>query len=391
MTHPNGTAGHKFQVNLLNGLTKNFKNVYVVNASLVRYYPCYPQKIIKEKFFSINGKVVGKSVGFLNLFGINYFSKYVSLKRELKKYVDNNVGKDEKCVIITFNSYLPIQLSVLNLKRKRKNICTCNVIGDIFSQNGIAWFKSHGLLKALILNRMVKFADKLSRKFDCFAFLTKDMAYALKVENKPFVVMEGMYTIDNSYENTVLSENLNEKIIFYAGSLREEYGILHLIKAFEMIDNSEYRLYLAGSGGTETYIKECSEKDSRIKFLGFITPNEVDKWQKKAAVLVSPRISKNNEFVKYSFPSKTMECLASGTPYIAHRLPCDPPEYANYIQYADDESDEALARKIKEICSMQESERNAIGAKAKKFIEEEKNPAVMTKRIAEMLNKIGEV
>lgn len=388
MEHPNGVSGHKFQMNLLKGLMINSDSVYVVNTSLIRYYPCYPEKIIKEKLFYVDGKTVGKSVGFINLFGIHYFSRYASIKRELKKYIYNNIDNDEKIVIITYNSYLPIQLSVLNLKRKRKNICICNVVGDILGKNGVSWFKSYGIFKALILNNMSKYADKLSQRFDCFAFLTKDMACALGVENKPSVVVEGIYTVNNSDDNTVVTENANEKIIFYAGALREEYGIIHLLNAFKLIDDADYRLYLAGSGDTETYIKECSKNDSRIKFLGYISPHEVDSWQKKAIVLVSPRMAGNNEYVKYSFPSKTLECLASGKPYIAHKLPCDPPEYADYIQYADDESDEALARKIIEICIMTESERNAIGKKARKFIQEEKNPAMMTERIVKMLEKI---
>ena len=233
--------------------------------------------------------------------------------------------------------------------------------------------------------------DDLSAKCDCFAFLTKDMAYALNVENKPFVVMEGLYTIFSPKEGIYNAPNEKDfKIIFYAGALSEAYGIIHLLNAFEMIDDPTYRLYLAGTGDTEDYIKECAEKDSRINFLGFITPQEVAEWQDKAIVLISPRVSEGNEFVKYSFPSKTFECLASGKPYIAHRLPCEPPEYADYIQYPDDESDEALARKIREICSLSDEERNAIGARARKFIEEEKNPTVMTKRIVEMLNKLGE-
>lgn len=239
---------------------------------------------------------------------------------------------------------------------------------------------------------MNKISDNLSVQYDCFAFLTKDMAYALKVENKPFVVMEGLYTVSTQKKNDFVVPNTeNLKIIFYAGLLDKSYGIIHLLNAFEMIDNLEYRLYLAGIGDTENYIKECAEKDSRINFLGFITPQEVAEWQDKAIVLISPRVSEGNEFVKYSFPSKTFECLASGKPYIAHRLPCEPPEYAAHIQYPDDESDEALARKIKEICSLSDEERNIIGEKARKFIEEEKNPVVMTKRIVDMLNKIVEV
>lgn len=386
MSVPNAISGHKFQTNLLTGLMENIEDVYVVNTSSIRFYPHYPEKIIKEKDFVFNGRSVGKSIGFINLFGINYISKYFGVKKAITECIDKN----EKYILLCFNAFLPILLSMNKCKRKYKNVYTCSVVGDIHGKYGLSGFNSNNFIRDLIVYFIRMLEDILSRKFDCFAFLTKDMAYALKVENKPFVVMEGIYTV--SHENEVDSYSAEEqdlKIIFYAGSLREEYGILHLINAFEMIDDTKYRLYLAGSGDAEKYVKEYTEKDNRIKFLDFITPQEVDKWQKKAAVLVNPRISGNNEFVKYSFPSKTMECLASGKPYIAHKLPCDPPEYANYIQYADDESDEALARKIKEICSMPETERNMIGAKAKKFIEKEKNPAVMTKRIIKMLEDIA--
>lgn len=39
-----------------------------------------------------------------------------------------------------------------------------------------------------------------------------------------------------------------ERIIFYAGALREEYGIIHLLRAFSLIKDNRYRLWLAGGG-----------------------------------------------------------------------------------------------------------------------------------------------
>ena len=117
--------------------------------------------------------------------------------------------------------------------------------------------------------------------------------------------------------------------------------------------------------------------------MGFITPQEVEIRQSLATVAVSPRTSDFN-FVKYSFPSKSLDCLASGIPYIAHRLPCDPPEYAEVIQYADDETDEGLKKKILEICELPLKERKAIGQRAKQFILERKNPVVMAKKVVDL-------
>lgn len=116
------------------------------------------------------------------------------------------------------------------------------------------------------------------------------------------------------------------------------------MNAFTSISGKEYRLWLAGDGNAVPYLKEIMKKDCRIEYLGFLTPIQVDERQKRATALISPRIAGNYEYVKYSFPSKTMECLASGKPYIAHKLPCDPDEYGSVIQYAENESDEALAK-----------------------------------------------
>ena len=131
---------------------------------------------------------------------------------------------------------------------------------------------------------------------------------------------------------------------------------------------------------------EFAQKDPRIEYLGFIPPREVDLRQKRATVLVSARTSEHT-FVKYSFPSKTMEGLASGKPYIAHRLPCDPQEYADYILYAE-ESDEALRDKMVQICQLPREERDAISQKARAFVLREKNPGIMSKRIVDMWKQV---
>ena len=114
-----------------------------------------------------------------------------------------------------------------------------------------------------------------------------------------------------------------------------------------------------------------------------MSPEEVALRQKESTVLINPRTTEY-EYVKYSFGGKTMECLASGKPYIAHRLPCDPPEYAEHIQYPDNDSDEALAKKIVEICEFSEEKREKIGANARLFILNEKNPTVMCKPVVDM-------
>jgi len=111
---------------------------------------------------------------------------------------------------------------------------------------------------------------------------------------------------------------------------------------------------------------------------------EVIKLQREAGVLINPR-SSNSEFTRYSFPSKTMEYLASGTPLIMHPLKCLPEEYLKYIFIAYDESDSGLMKTIIDVCERDQEELTAIGQRAKQFILREKNSSVQVGKILELM------
>ena len=107
--------------------------------------------------------------------------------------------------------------------------------------------------------------------------------------------------------------------------------------------------------------------------------------QQRAAVLVNPR-QNNEEFTKYSFPSKTMEYLASGVPVVAYKLDGIPDEYDSYLNYVPDNSVEALTKTIQSICDMSPEERKDKGERARKFVLNEKNAEKQAKRILDFLN-----
>lgn len=67
-----------------------------------------------------------------------------------------------------------------------------------------------------------------------------------------------------------------------------------------------------------------------------------------------------------------MECLASGKPYVAHRLPSYSAAYDKIIFYAENESDGALADKLIEVCMLPVDKRNEAGRNARNFILQEK-------------------
>lgn len=376
---PNTVSGHVFQENLVRGFSENNCDFSVINIPRIRRFPDYPAMLFHRQAVRWNDQTDMVHVGFLNLFGLNLLTQWRAVYQELKKQV--KAANGEPVVILTFNSYIQTSLAMLSIRKKYPNVRLCTIVGDLHDSLGVA--NAQTGLKGKLIAKIERLQDRLAKKYDYFVFLTKYMASALGVEDRPHTVMEGLYQVKEP--DCELSSVCAEKTVFYAGSLCEEYGIAHLLRAFSMIEDPQFRLWIAGKNGQVDLVRQYAQEDPRITYLGFITPAEVSRYQQEATVLINPRTSEL-EFVKYSFASKTLECLASGKPYIAHRLPCDPPEYGQYIQYADGETDQALRDKIMEICALSKSDRDELGQKAKQFIISEKNPKTMCQKILDMFH-----
>ena len=238
----------------------------------------------------------------------------------------------------------------------------------------------------LYLEHSAKTSAKCLDAVDYFVLLTKQMADYLQIK-KPFCVMEGISTKDSYLKlpDARITDS-EKKIVFYSGTLHKKFGVMNLLRAFETIGDKDYVLQLCGVGDCEKEIERLAEQDKRIQFLGRVARNEVLELQKKATVLVNPR-QNNEEFTKYSFPSKNLEYLSSGIPLVAYKLDGIPDEYDSYILYVEDDSIESLARRITEVCEMDSDERVTVGKKAKEFVLTEKNQICQTRKILDLIHK----
>ena len=113
--------------------------------------------------------------------------------------------------------------------------------------------------------------------------------------------------------------------------------------------------------------------------------SEVAALQTQCDVLVNPRTDEG-EYTKYSFPSKTMEYLASGVPVVAYKLDGIPDEYDAYLNYVEDNSAESLAQKLTQICNMDDAARAEMGKRGAAFVQENKNARTQTQRICDFIN-----
>jgi len=127
-------------------------------------------------------------------------------------------------------------------------------------------------------------------------------------------------------------------------------------------------------------IINAAEKDSRITFYGYVSKEKASELQQKATVLVNPR-QNNDEFTKYSFPSKTMEYMASGKPVIMYKLDGIPAEYDEFLFYPASDSAKSLAESITNICEKTSEERFKLGERARNFVLNEKNGSKQAEKI----------
>lgn len=106
--------------------------------------------------------------------------------------------------------------------------------------------------------------------------------------------------------------------------------------------------------------------------------------QRKEMALINPR-SSNEEFIKYSFPSKNIEYLPSDPPVITTKLPGISEEYNNYVYLVEDEIEQGFRECLENVLIKDAVELEQRELQAQQFVLREKNKSRQAMKIAELL------
>lgn len=230
----------------------------------------------------------------------------------------------------------------------------------------------------------IEFSNKIITKYSGYILLTEQMNEIVNYKKRPYIIMEGLVDIKMSSIENLLSQKSTERILIYAGGILERYGIKNLIEAFMKMEYSDLRLDIYGSGDMEKYMPHFMDKDNRIRYKGVVLNNEVINCQREATLLLNPRPTKE-AFTKFSFPSKNMEYMVSGTPIVTTQLPGMPKEYYQFVYIFDDESIDGMYRTLKSLLLKPKDELHNFGILAKQFVLENKNNYRQAERIIEFI------
>ena len=214
--------------------------------------------------------------------------------------------------------------------------------------------------------------------FDGYILLTDYMNTVVNPNNKPSIIVEGLCSPDVPDCPEV---NSQKRIIMYSGGLRRKItGIEYFVDGFLAADIPNCELHFYGIGDLVGWIEDQSKCHPQIKYMGNVSNDEIVCRQKYASLLINPRPS-NQEFCKYSFPSKTIEYMVSGVPVLMTRLPGVPNEYFNYVFTIKEETSAEICDTLKHYFSISNDERREFGLRARRFILENKSCSAQSKRI----------
>lgn len=295
-----------------------------------------------------------------------------------KKFVKRHCKRNEKDIYLICdclnlaNAYASLRIA------KQKRIPLIYVITDIPKFQ-------RGKLLSKINDQMISAADG-------FIFLTEQMNEKLNPKNRPYIVLEGhsdasLEALDPSQRYEFID---GKRVILYAGSLKKIYGIQNLVEGFLQanLENAELRIY--GDGDYRDELERICKTHPNVRYLGIRPNQEIVLDEQRAALLVNPRPSAP-EYTKYSFPSKTMEYMVSGTPVLMTKLPGMPEEYSSYVDVINDETSDGIANALKVFFESPDKYRYGKGARAREFVLKEKSNVVQTKKIIGFLrNEIGQ-
>lgn len=344
-------------------------------------YPIYPARYVQQERWQRGEHTIDISAGYLNIKYFNYYFREKALIREVKKwgYMQEN---NRISTVFVYAPTVGKMHAALYLKEKYK----CQIfmiIPDIPENISVGADRIVLTVKHLVKNIL----DRMMKKADGWILYSEFMAQYYGLKSEDWILVEGVISNNdiNSLEK-IQKTHVHNTVLFYCGSLDVCRGIPEILKAFRRISDPKLELWFAGTGQCDGMIKEFSEVDSRIKHLGFISDRmEMLRLVKEADILLHTRDTKTESLIKYSFPSKLFEYMASGNIVLSVRMLSIPNEYDDHLIYIDELSEEELYQGMNKILSMEYQERRKFGEEARSFIVSSKNSIAQAKKILNLV------
>lgn len=377
-------SGYKFHHLIMNGIINerdNFIYSIIGRPTNIKTH----KGIIWKKSVENEENIIYDHLGYLNIPVIkNIIISFKCFFKTLSWIIKNQ--KKEKCIIIdaSYISVIPFINFATKIKKCKKIAIVCDIYE--YMAEGCDAREKKSKVHKIIAKVMKKNYDKI----DGFVFLTEAMNDILNRQKKPYIIMEGLVDINMKLSKNDLNTKNPKDIVMYAGAIREKYGLKNLVQGYHMYKNDNSELWIYGSGDFVPEVEKMRKKDKRIKYYGIVSNKEIIQKELEVTILINPR-SSDLEFTKYSFPSKNMEYMVSGTPILTTNLPGMPSEYKKYVYLIENNSPKGICTALERTISLGKKELHKKGKLAKVFVMKEKNNMIQAARIIKLCREVIDI
>lgn len=379
-------AANVFQWSIVEGLMDNNYDFEVVSFPFLPSYPLrYSALHTPTGPIEYRSEQIGSMMSYRALVGYKDISIERRLKMFIVRWIEDNRDKYSKLIILIYTPhYAFVRAAKEAIKQCRYNNAEISSIVTDLVDDMLSFASNRGVLKRLQCKLHKSQTIKAYKYIDWFVLLTQAMEEKIPESKGKSIVVEGLIEPTSPFQQKSVSSD--EKIFLYTGALEEFTCVRNLIKAFSQTKSPRYRLIICGDGALASYVKRVSDEDKRIDFRGVVSRETCLNLQRQATCLVNPR-KPNGEITKYSFPSKTMEYMISGTPMIGYRLEGIPEEYYEHMYIPEDLSNESLTQIIEYVASLDKSILDDKASRAYEFIAKNKTAQKQVQKMVEFITQ----
>ncbi len=318
-------------------------------------------KHFDEEYETVSDNLHYKYLSFTNGKLSRYTSLFGNCRRAVSKWIKETNGNQQIVVCDALSYFItrPAQIEAHKAK-----IPIVGIVTDLPLLTTNMKGRKESLIKKAGLSVFQYLTDRSLKDYDAYIPLTESINSYVNNSGKPYIIIEG--SVDGNEINNTTS-SIKSKVVLYAGGIYEKYGLKNLVEAFINAETNGYELHIYGEGSYVEDLKQISMKHPKVKYMGMATLEDIVVREKEAMLLVNPRPS-NEEFSKYSFPSKTLEYMVSGTPLLTTRLPGIPSEYFDYLYSFEGDSIDLLKKDIEKVLKIDAITLDRVGQNAKNFV-----------------------
>lgn len=371
-------SANTFEWAYIDGLLNHYNDIRFLSFP---FLPNFPNGL--NKIYTSGDKQKIHNVNFISFFSIRLpFINLIVRCFLLIWYLLLNMRYVYKRTVIVYTPHIPFLLPLAIFKHifSLKIVLIVPDLPIYTSSNTSFFYRKLKYIENYIFQLLLKFVDGL-------VTVTDEMTSLFTYLSIPIIRIEGMYKFKET-DSQNIKKNDNIKTIIYAGSLDARYGLKNLIAAFLQMKNNDYKLWIYGNGDLKEYIQKIAKKYINISYFGLV-PHEIILGKIASAdILVNPR-TPEGEYTKYSFPIKTMEYLASGTPCVMYDLPGLPDEYKKHLYLVHGCSVNELKEKIEYVLKLPADIIKNHGDDAINFIKDFKTPEVQIIKLCSLLDKLA--